>query len=306
MANPRQRRKSRSGSSTKPSHAAKRKMQNRLQKHGAVVQNAPHILAEKWDRHKTVSQNFRALGLRSNLKVHAAGGGDDKEQMLQRNEAALAGKKGQEEERLPAQTARIIRDEHGNVVDIVDEIVPSLQEQLKHVKPGDIATLRQIRAQHKTAKGKQVTPWGAPLNDSDEEEEEDEPAVSQGEQHESDDEYRLPDHGKYGDLRHLAQSTGKALGKSTELSPAERQARDKALLFPPQMEAPPAEVAQLHQELESLSAQRAVERSRKFNTTRENEWLTSLIKKHGEDWDAAARDRLANPWQKTKGEIRRA
>ena len=54
MANPRQRSKARSHKSTKPSHAAKRRMHHRLRKPPPL--KGPEVLQQGWDSHKTVFQ----------------------------------------------------------------------------------------------------------------------------------------------------------------------------------------------------------------------------------------------------------
>lgn len=54
MANPRQRRKTRSGAATGPSAAAKRHQKKKLVRAPEV--KGPEILKEKWDGKKTVRQ----------------------------------------------------------------------------------------------------------------------------------------------------------------------------------------------------------------------------------------------------------
>lgn len=56
-------------------------------------------------------------------------------------------------------------------------------------------------------------------------------------------------------------------------------------------------------ELEHLAAsQRKVIR---HTSEFEGDWLVSLVAKYGDDVDKMARDRKANVWQKTAGEIKR-
>jgi len=38
----------------------------------------------------------------------------------------------------------------------------------------------------------------------------------------------------------------------------------------------------------------------------EHAWLVDLVRKHGDDLTAMARDRKGNVWQKTPGELKRA
>jgi nucleolar protein 16 len=60
----------------------------------------------------------------------------------------------------------------------------------------------------------------------------------------------------------------------------------------------------LNTELETLAAtQRKVIR---HTSEFEGDWLVALVAKYGDDVDKMTRDRKANVWQKTAGEIKRA
>jgi nucleolar protein 16 len=41
-------------------------------------------------------------------------------------------------------------------------------------------------------------------------------------------------------------------------------------------------------------------------STGEKAWLVDVVNKYGENYEAAARDRKLNPWQRTAGEIKRS
>ncbi|EJT51510.1 ribosomal large subunit biogenesis-related protein [Trichosporon asahii var. asahii CBS 2479] len=106
MANPRQRAKSRSGKSTKPNLLQKRRLKQKLRKAHPLF--GPETLQNAWDRKKTVFQNYAALGLLPSIP-------------LPENANAKV--------QLPTQSlpegapsigfGRIVRDEEGNVIDII-------------------------------------------------------------------------------------------------------------------------------------------------------------------------------------------
>ncbi|KAJ1307249.1 hypothetical protein OPQ81_001362 [Rhizoctonia solani] len=144
MANPRQRRKSRSGthSAVKQSRRAKKN----LRKHPAL--KGPKALQDAWDKKKTVRQNYEAMGLVHSLNPVAQGG----------TEKTLLAPPS-EPEPTPAPTAvpskpipqghgRIIRDENGTVIGV------ELPEETE--------------APVVNQKGKEEV-WGEAMDDSDEE-----------------------------------------------------------------------------------------------------------------------------------------
>ncbi|KAI0306790.1 ribosome biogenesis protein Nop16 [Multifurca ochricompacta] len=74
MANPRQRRKARSNHNHhKPVHHS-RQAKKLLKKQPPI--HGPKILQEAWDKHKTVRQNYAALGLAVSLNSRAPGGAE--------------------------------------------------------------------------------------------------------------------------------------------------------------------------------------------------------------------------------------
>ncbi|OCH95497.1 hypothetical protein OBBRIDRAFT_788051 [Obba rivulosa] len=121
MANPRQRRKMRSGSHKAVHHS--RRAQKILKKQPPI--RGPKVLQEAWDPHKTVRQNYEALGLVASLNPTASGG---VEQPLGRKRPATAGSSAapeapsssrpSETSAIPKGYGRIIRDEDGNIVDV--------------------------------------------------------------------------------------------------------------------------------------------------------------------------------------------
>lgn len=60
------------------------------------------------------------------------------------------------------------------------------------------------------------------------------------------------------------------------------------------------------QQLEQQAAEEAqVEKKPRHQSRREDEWITRLIEKYGDDVTAMARDRKLNPMQQTAGDLRR-
>ncbi|KAI0079975.1 hypothetical protein K474DRAFT_1658515 [Panus rudis PR-1116 ss-1] len=140
MANPRQRRKLRSGSH-KPVHHSRR-AKTLLKKQPPI--RGPKVLQDAWDKHKTVRQNYEALGLLASLNPISSGG---VEQPLHLKQEAMAvdtsntpeasTSQNQHDVRgkdyIPKGHGRIIRDENGNVVDV--EIAD--EESESDERPGD-------------------------------------------------------------------------------------------------------------------------------------------------------------------------
>ncbi|KAL1947723.1 hypothetical protein VTO73DRAFT_13447 [Trametes versicolor] len=129
MANPRQRRKLRSGSH-KPVHHSRR-AKKILKKQPPI--RGPQVLQEAWDPRKTVRQNYEALGLVSTLTPTASGGTekplishpdhDDEELAESQPEASTSAAASTSQPSgasgLPKGYGKIIRDADGNIVDIV-------------------------------------------------------------------------------------------------------------------------------------------------------------------------------------------
>lgn len=209
MANPRQRRKSRSSKYSGATKSAKRAQNKRI--HRAPTVMGPDVLRENWDKTLTTRQNYAKLGLAPSLGLPT--GGLDRKDPYRHAEAPAKPSKQPRKG-----MARIVRDENGEVVDIVE---------------GD--------EEHT-----ETTPWGAVLNDD-----EDEPA----------------------DLT----------------------------MFPPKLHEEEGETVRALSELAKEA--KPVER---YVSHGEASWLVDLVRAHGEDVDAMARDRVRNIQQRTPGEIRRA
>ncbi|CAO1623716.1 unnamed protein product [Jaminaea pallidilutea] len=137
MANPRQRRKARSGVNTGPSQTAKRHIRKKAVR--APTVKGPDILKEGWDPKKTVRQNYEALGLTTDLKMRPSGGLDPESRDERNRRAALASSSvaADNDDNPAAESSdgptkgmgRIIRDEEGNVIDVVlddDENAPEV------------------------------------------------------------------------------------------------------------------------------------------------------------------------------------
>ncbi|CUA75865.1 hypothetical protein RSOLAG22IIIB_01865 [Rhizoctonia solani] len=142
MANPRQRRKSRSGShsAVKQSRRAKKN----LRKHPAI--KGPKALQDAWDKKKTVKQNYEAMGLVHSLNPIAQGGTE--KTLLSTTEPDVSTPTPVPSNALPVGRGRIIRDENGVVIGVelpTETETPVVNQQRK----------------------KEV--WGDPMDDSDEE-----------------------------------------------------------------------------------------------------------------------------------------
>ncbi|KAI0664922.1 ribosome biogenesis protein Nop16 [Cubamyces menziesii] len=128
MANPRQRRKLRSGSH-KPVHHSRR-AKKILKKQPPI--RGPQVLQEAWDPRKTVRQNYEALGLAATLNPIASGGterplstrpGHEEEDPGTQPEASSSASAStshpSETSGVPKGYGKIIRDADGNIVDVV-------------------------------------------------------------------------------------------------------------------------------------------------------------------------------------------
>ncbi|WVO19573.1 nucleolar protein 16 [Cryptococcus decagattii] len=125
MANPRQRNKAKSSRSHKPSLNAKRRMHQKLRK--APPLKGPEVLQEKWDKKKTVFQNYAALGLLPSIPV-PKGASTSRSQRVKLPEVPAE----TEAENVKIGFGRIIRDEEGNVIDIIiDEDEQEPEEQME-------------------------------------------------------------------------------------------------------------------------------------------------------------------------------
>jgi len=133
MANPRQRRKTRSAH--KPVHHS-RQAKKLLKKQPPI--RGLKILQEAWDKHKTVRQNYAALGLAVSLNPCTAGGTERatsvSEARTEANEVAFiddsdptVSMSGGSEQDLPKGLGRIVKDDSGQIIAIEtnDDISPT-------------------------------------------------------------------------------------------------------------------------------------------------------------------------------------
>ncbi|KAF9262143.1 hypothetical protein L218DRAFT_1000891 [Marasmius fiardii PR-910] len=148
MANPRQRRKTRSSSHRPVSHSKHAK--RNLKKMPPI--RAPKLLQDAWDKKKTVRQNYAALGLVHDLNPSAAGGAEIFDVDVNQNDQTVStsatdltdpptsrvnvpednGASGTvnssplpQLSTIPKGYGRIVRDEAGNVVRIDFPVEPS-------------------------------------------------------------------------------------------------------------------------------------------------------------------------------------
>nr|ODO02681.1 nucleolar protein 16 [Cryptococcus depauperatus CBS 7855] len=121
MANPRQRNKAKSSRTSKPSLNSKRRMHQKLRK--APPLKGPEVLQDKWDKKKTVFQNYAALGLLPKIPIPQAASSSRSQRVALPSIPLDA----QPEEGAPkVGFGRIIRDEEGNVVDIIIDEDPKV------------------------------------------------------------------------------------------------------------------------------------------------------------------------------------
>ncbi|KAH9946222.1 ribosome biogenesis protein Nop16 [Epithele typhae] len=127
MANPRQRRKTRSGTHKAVQHS--RRAKTLLKKQPPL--RGPKALQDAWDPRKTVRQNYEALGLAASLNPIASGGTEKRlggraaegergggEDAPVGGSSTVGARPAGAEAKLPKGWGRIIRDAEGNVVDI--------------------------------------------------------------------------------------------------------------------------------------------------------------------------------------------
>lgn len=126
MANPRQRRKARSGTSLKPSLNAKQRMRKKLQR--APTVHGADILKDSYDPTLTLKQNYARLGLIPALGVRPNTGGTEKP-------ATTTASTSKDPEKPRKGMARVVRDDDGNIVDIVE--APADEEETPWGKPLD-------------------------------------------------------------------------------------------------------------------------------------------------------------------------
>ncbi|KZT11412.1 uncharacterized protein LAESUDRAFT_720638 [Laetiporus sulphureus 93-53] len=116
MANPRQRKKLRSGSYKPVSHS--RRAKKSLNKQPPI--RGPKVLQDAWDKHKTVRQNYEALGLVASLNPTASGGVEKQLAPLttSRPDESTTPSSGNKTSSIPKGYGRVIRDEDGNIVGV--------------------------------------------------------------------------------------------------------------------------------------------------------------------------------------------
>jgi len=124
MANPRQRRKSRSASHTPVSHSRRAK---RLLKRQPAVRG-PKILQDAWNKKKTVRQNYAALGLAASLAPKASGGIEYMDNPMEPDPEPIACQNagvsgvgaltGPPACAVPKGFGRVTRDAEGNIVSV--------------------------------------------------------------------------------------------------------------------------------------------------------------------------------------------
>ncbi|GAA5944430.1 hypothetical protein JCM3775_006630 [Rhodotorula graminis] len=322
MANPRQKRKQRSSVAKAGISKASKKNLHK------VTIKGPAILADNWDKSKTVRQNYAALGLLPTLDPRQTGGLEPETRVplaiaaasratVDDLDAAMAAadddddesdsddepdkddsKKAEEhKEALKPGMARIVRDEQGNVVSIIVGTADGAEVEEKVHAPdrtgessdeeddddADEAQDKVVKAGKKgdkRAKGKgkgraapggdadegDATPWGRPMKDWDAA-----PAV------ESD----------FGATEGVAKA---------------KDVRQGIPIFGAGL------AVEAKTDVVRALEERASRKTKVIRHTSEFEhkWLVDLVRKHGDDLTAMARDRKGNVWQKTPGELKRA
>ncbi|KAF8308772.1 hypothetical protein DL93DRAFT_2086564 [Clavulina sp. PMI_390] len=274
MANPRQRRKTRS-SSYKPVKSTNAK---NLRKKPAI--RGPKVLQKAWDKTKTVRQNYAALGLLAdpNAALNTSQMSETDEPQASTSASSISGSStlpsaaagGQSSSSLGPSSAvsstraqmqpkpasstpipkghgRLIRDPQGNIIGVEipdDESINNEGDDADELQRGGDRSIlaaddldRQMQSDNSPRAGS--SPWGQPM-----------------------------------------------LG-------------DRPVL-PVHAKTPVA------QELEAMAAAGAGPKPMRAASSHQVKWLQELVAAHGDDVDAMVRDRRLNVWQKTRGEIRRA
>jgi len=139
MANPRQRRKARSSSHKPVSHSHRAK--KLLRKTPPI--RGPKLLQDAWDKHKTVRQNYAALGLVHTLNPLASGGAEHDPVKASVSQTILVSEPSHSDASqvgpfvsassiapIPKGYGKIIRDFEGNVVRI--ELSEDQEERVEH------------------------------------------------------------------------------------------------------------------------------------------------------------------------------
>ncbi|KAF7359331.1 Nucleolar protein 16 [Mycena sanguinolenta] len=148
MANPRQRRKARSSSHRPVSHA--RNAKRNLKKMPPI--RGPAILSERWDKRKTVRQNYAALGLIHTLNPSASGGVEPTEttkDVPPNMTAASTSSQPNPAPPIPKGHGLIVRDENGNILRV------ELPEEDEEMPEGNSRGKRHGRAR---ARGRASSP----------------------------------------------------------------------------------------------------------------------------------------------------
>ncbi|GAA5908514.1 hypothetical protein JCM5296_004781 [Sporobolomyces johnsonii] len=295
MANPRQRRKQRSG--TAKVKSSKQSLKN---KHKVIVKG-PEELAKAWDKTKTVRQNYAALGLLSTLDPRQAGGlehgvhtpfavssatpatvqdleaaleaelsssssdEDDDDEPVASTSTAAPPKK---EEKLQPGMARIIRDEQGNIVKIVvgGENGEEVEEDIK-------APDRSNEPQEDSddeSDAEEENPWGEPMKD--------------------------------WDVPEVAPDAEEEVDEDEEMDIGQPRAPKQGI----PIEGALRKVTAKTDVVRALEARAAVKtKVIRHTSSMERDWLVALVAKYDDDIGKMARDRKANVWQKTPGELKR-
>ncbi|KAL4870293.1 nucleolar protein 16 [Aspergillus spectabilis] len=191
-----------------------------------VLGNA--IIAENWDRHLTLTQNYRRLGLMHRL--NAPSGGSEK----RKTENGL--EEVQDSLHIKGSVDAIVKNSAFGETKV--ERDPETGKILRVVRK-DVDEIEVAGRKHRRS-----NPLNDPLNDLSEQD---------------DDE-------------------SKPQGKSAKNS--------------------------IVQQLEAQASVEAPKKPR-HQSKREDEWITRLVERHGENYAAMARDRKLNPMQQTPGDLRR-
>ncbi|KAM0787164.1 hypothetical protein ACM66B_006414 [Microbotryomycetes sp. NB124-2] len=335
MANPRQRRKTRSGAKLSQSKQSKRNQHK-------VVVKGPDVLVNNWDKHKTVRQKcveldpellwtYAAMGLMPTMNPRQAGGLEPVENvpyavkhrteptmqdMEHFDENASASEEEQEEkegeqdeaaDRLstpPLPTKPEPKLEPGMARIIRDDT----GKVIKVVLPGQDGYEVEHEVKSREERG-EVDEDEDEDEESDDDDDEDD-AENEGETQQEKTQAARSNKRKVDDSatpwgKPLATWTGEGSDESEPESEVEGDLRPGKQGIPlvakrRKVKAKTAVV----KELEDLAAQE--HKVVRHTSALENEWLVSLVAKYGDDYARMARDRKLNVWQKTSGEIKRA
>ncbi|KAK4047281.1 Nucleolar protein 16 [Microbotryomycetes sp. JL221] len=326
LVNPRQRRKARSGGKLSQSKQSKRNQHK-------VVVKGPDVLVKNWDKHKTVRQNYAAMGLMPTMNPRQAGGLEPVERvpyavahrsaptmqdMEAFDEAASDDDDDddddQEEEddnaRDDTEEATARHDDATTAAEAPAKLQPGMA---RIIRDDDGKVIKVIMPGEDGHEVEQVVKSREERGEDDEDEDEDD-------EEEGEEEEERPKVQRVSAIamrKRKQQDEPQPWGKPMTTwqgegsDEGEPESEDEDDIVPGKQGIPlTAKRRKVHaktdvvRELESIASHE--HKVARHTSQLEHEWLIDLVAKYGTDTASMARDRKVNVWQKTSGEIKRA